>query len=164
MNHFESYYVIMSAEKLSGWSNPGWLTPADRQWLPSLARSNRNHPLGKLRVMKTALNMQTWRGKRHHERLCSTCSRPMLPSPFPLQLKCKSHMQEQAFVQQQHHCSCLGELQFYRHNTSQCCVYRMERVFAQPCCWKQAWIFDRGATITDSTIFTIYTFFIMLSV
>lgn len=65
MNHFESYYVIMSAEKLSGWSNPGWLTPVDRQWLLSLARFNRNRQLGELRVMKTALNMQTWEGKRH---------------------------------------------------------------------------------------------------
>lgn len=58
MNHFESCYVIISAEKLSGWSNPGWLTPVDRHWQPSLARSNRNHQQGKLRVMKTALNMQ----------------------------------------------------------------------------------------------------------
>lgn len=70
----------MSAEKLSRWSNPGWLTPAYRQSLPSLVRSNRNHQLGKLRVMKTALNMQTWEGKRHPEHLCSTCSKPILPS------------------------------------------------------------------------------------
>lgn len=154
----------MSAEKLSRWSNPGWLTPAYRQSLPSLVRSNRNHQLGKLRVMKTALNMQTWEGKRHPEHLSSTCSKPILPSRFPLQLKCKSHMQEQAFVQQQHHCSCLGELQCYRRNTSQCCVYCMGRVFAQPCCWKQAWVFDGGSRITDSSVFTIHKCFIMLSV
>lgn len=113
----------MSAEKLSRWSNPGWLTPAYRQSLPSLVRSSRNHQLGKLRVMKTALNMQTWEGKRHPEHLCSTCSKPILPSRFPLQLKCKSHMQEQAFVQQQHHCSCLGELQCVTDATQASAVF-----------------------------------------
>lgn len=66
---------LLSIEKLSGWSNPGWLTPVYSHSLLSLICSNTSHPLPKLRHIKTEINMQIEREKQQHWHHCCTYSK-----------------------------------------------------------------------------------------
>lgn len=156
----------MSAEKLRGWSNPGWLTPAYRQSLLSLVHSNGNQQL--VETNRNSIKYARMTGKSSSKDIfCSTHSkRTNVAFSLSLQLKCKSHMLETAFVQQQHHCSCLRELQRYRYNNSVCCVYCMESIFTLPCYCKQARVFGRGSTFFffASRVFCICKCFIILFV
>lgn len=133
----------MSAEKLRGWFNPGWLTPAYRQSLLSLVRSNGNQQL--VETNRNSIKYAHMMGKSSNKGIFAahTASKPMLHSRSHCSWNANHTCLKTAFVQQQHHCSCLRELQCYRYNNSVCCVYCMGSILTLLCYCKQAHVFGR---------------------